>query len=89
MPFKGKWVTSNPMLTPPSPIFLGFRAGHRFFTDYFSRLRDIGVNHIGLNLKYATRPAHEIVQELGEHVVPHFPAHATAHLEEAQDAARS
>ncbi|PPA77131.1 LLM class flavin-dependent oxidoreductase [Achromobacter spanius] len=73
---------------PPSPIFLGFRAGHRFFTDYFSRLRDIGVNHIGLNLKYATRPAHEIVQELGEHVVPHFPAHATTHLEEAQDATR-
>lgn len=73
---------------PPTPIFLGFRAGHRFITDYLGSLRDIGVNHVGLNLKYATRPAHEIVQELGEYVVPHFPAHDTTHLTEAQDVAR-
>ena len=59
---------------PPTPIFLGFRAGHRYITDYLGKLRDIGVNHVGLNLKYATRPAHEIVQELGEYVVPHFPS---------------
>lgn len=71
---------------PPTPIFLGFRAGHRFITDYLGKLRDIGVNHVGLNLKYATRPAHEIVQELGEYVVPHFPAQD---LTEAQDVARA
>lgn len=74
---------------PPTPIFLGFRAGHRYITDYLGTLRDIGVNHVGLNLKYATRPAHEIVQELGEFVVPHFPAHDSNHLMEAQDVARA
>lgn len=59
----------------PTPIFMGYRAGHRFITDYLGGLRDIGVNHVGLNLKHTTRPAHEVAQELGEDVVPHFAAH--------------
>jgi len=58
----------------PSPIFLGLRTGHRFLIDYLEQLRDIGVNHVALNLKYGTRPAHEVVQELGEFVTPHFSA---------------
>lgn len=58
----------------PSPIHLGLRAGRRHLIDYLSSLRRIGVNHVGLNLKYATRPAHDIVAELGDHVLPHFPA---------------
>lgn len=59
----------------PSPIFLGLRTGHRFLTDYLVQLKSIGVNHVGLNLKYGRRPAHEVVQELGEYVTPHFSAH--------------
>ncbi len=50
----------------PTPIHLDFRAGHRFVTDYFGALAKIGVNHVGINLKYGTRPAHEVVQELGK-----------------------
>lgn len=63
---------------PPSAMHLGFRAGHRFFIQYLNALKDIGVNHGGLNLKYGRRPAHEVVQELGEYVVPNFPAHDAA-----------
>jgi luciferase-type oxidoreductase len=59
----------------PTPIHLGFCAGHRFMTDYFGSLEKIGVNHVGINLKYGRRPAHEVVQELGENVVPHFSSH--------------
>lgn len=59
---------------PPTPIHLGFRAGHRFLIQYLGMLRTVGVNHVGLNLKYGSRPAHEVVQELGEFVVPQFPA---------------
>ncbi len=59
----------------PSPIFLGFKAGRNFVIEYFAALQQIGVNHVGLNLKYATRPAHEIVEELAEFVIPHFSAH--------------
>lgn len=62
---------------PPSAIFLGFRSGHRFLVEYLRALRDNGVNHVALNLKFGSRPAADVVQELGEHVVPHFPAHAT------------
>lgn len=60
---------------PATPIHLGLRTGHRFLIDYLSDLQKIGVNHVGLNLKYGKRPAHEVVQELGEFVVPHFAAH--------------
>jgi luciferase-type oxidoreductase len=59
----------------PTPIPLGFRAGHRFVTDHFGSLEKIGVNHVGINLKYGRRPAHEVVQDLAENVVPHFPSH--------------
>ncbi|MGE7990015.1 LLM class oxidoreductase [Pseudomonas sp. NPDC089554] len=60
---------------PPTPIQLGFRAGHKFLREYLEMLESIGVNHVGLNLKYARRPAHEVVQEIGEFVVPRFAAH--------------
>ena len=63
---------------PPSPMHLGFRAGRNFVIQYLHSLKAIGVNHVGLNLKYSRRPAHEVVQELGEFVVPAFPAHAVA-----------
>ena len=58
----------------PSPIFLGLRTGHRALIDYLGKLKQIGVNHVGLNLKYGKRPADEVVQELGEFVAPHFPS---------------
>lgn len=58
----------------PSPIFLGLRTGHLFLVEYLEQLRAIGVNHVGLNLKYGKRPAHEVVQELGEFVTPRFAA---------------
>ncbi|WP_232778992.1 LLM class oxidoreductase [Halomonas sp. Choline-3u-9] len=60
---------------PPTPIHLGLRAGYRSLIDYLNALQEIGVNHVALNLKYGKRPAHEVVQEIGEFVVPHFSAH--------------
>ncbi|EGL16674.1 MULTISPECIES: LLM class oxidoreductase [Paenibacillus] len=58
----------------PSPIHLGFRTGHQFLIDYLNALKEIGVNHLGFNLKYGQRPVEEVIQELGEEVVPFFPA---------------
>ncbi|WP_386083544.1 LLM class oxidoreductase [Vreelandella sp. F11] len=60
---------------PPTPIHLGLRTGYRSLIDYLNALQEIGVNHVALNLKYGKRPAHEVVQEIGEFVVPHFSAH--------------
>ena len=34
------------------------------------RKRVVGVNHVILNLKYGTRPAHEVLEEIGTEVLP-------------------
>ncbi|GAA2966028.1 LLM class oxidoreductase [Actinokineospora diospyrosa] len=57
----------------PKPIHLGFRSGWRHLLDHLGQLRDIGVNHVALNLKYGRRPAPEVLQEIAENVLPHFP----------------
>lgn len=53
----------------------GFRLGRNRLVEYMEELRGIGVNHLFLNLKFSRRPASEIIEELGEEVIPHFPAH--------------
>lgn len=35
-----------------------------------------GVNHAALGIQFSRRPAAEVVQELAEEVLPHFPSHA-------------
>ncbi|MFC3882339.1 LLM class oxidoreductase [Bacillus songklensis] len=56
------------------PIHLGFRIGRNFLIEFLEALRDAGVNHIIINLKYGKRPVDEVIEELGEEVLPHFPA---------------
>jgi len=58
----------------PIPIHLGFRIGRNFLIEFLEALKDIGVNHIIMNLKYGQRPVEEVMEELGEYVLPHFPA---------------
>ena len=57
----------------PKPIQGGFRSGYRFLIDYLHAYEDAGVNHVMFGMKYGTRPAAEVIQELGEYVLPHFP----------------
>ena len=59
--------------TPPRPIHLGYRLGRDALIDLLGALRDIGVNHVILNLKYGRRPAGEVVDQLAREVVPAFP----------------
>lgn len=61
--------------TPPSPIFLGFRFGRNRLIDHLNGLQDLGVHHVMINLRHSTRPAGEVIEELGAEVLPHFPAH--------------
>ncbi|RHW41983.1 LLM class oxidoreductase [Neobacillus notoginsengisoli] len=58
----------------PTPIHLGLRTGHKFLTYFLQTLKEIGVNHVAFNLKYGKRPVEEVIQELGEYVLPDFPA---------------
>jgi luciferase-type oxidoreductase len=58
----------------PIPIHLGFRTGRNFVIEFLEALQDAGVNHVIINLKYGQRPVEEVIEELGEYVLPHFPA---------------
>lgn len=62
-------LAADPHL-PPTPIHLGFRAGWHFLQRFLESLRGAGVNHVILNLKYGTRPALEVLEEIGTKVVP-------------------
>lgn len=65
----------NPDEKPTYTAF-GFRSGSKFLKEYLFTLQHIGVNHVMINLKAAKRPVEEIIQELGETVLPDFPPHS-------------
>lgn len=62
--------------TPPSPIFLGFRFGRNRLIEHLNGLKDLGVHHVMFNLRHSTRPAGDVIEELGAEVLPHFPPHS-------------
>ena len=57
---------------PPSPIHLGIRTGSNYLIKYLKLLETHQVNHVILNLKYSSRPAEIVVEELGNKILPHF-----------------
>ncbi|MER5493425.1 LLM class oxidoreductase [Streptomyces sp. NPDC002490] len=65
---------------PPTPLRGGFvlRTGSEGLLDLLGRWRDAGVNHGALGVQHGRRPAAEVVAQLAEEVVPHFPALAAA-----------
>jgi luciferase-type oxidoreductase len=72
----------------PIPIHLGFRLGRTELIELLKQLESFGVNHVILNLKYGTRPAGEVLEELGSEVVPLFPRQETALSAEASTGTR-
>lgn len=59
----------------PKPMHLGYRLGRNALMNLLQLHDAIGVNHIMLNLKYGRRDAGDVIAELAEHVLPHFPYH--------------
>jgi len=57
----------------PIPIHLGYRCGRKFLLKHLTQLQEIGVNHVTFNVKLSSRPAEEVVEELGDYILPHFP----------------
>ncbi|MCI4671444.1 MAG: LLM class oxidoreductase [Bacteroidia bacterium] len=56
----------------PIPIHLGFRIGSKYLIEYLEVLREMGVNHVGLNLRFNARDIDSTLQELAEKVLPIF-----------------
>lgn len=56
----------------PVPIHLGYQLGRKALLEILLNLRNIGVNHIVFNLKYGSRPAFEVLEEIGEFILPSF-----------------
>jgi luciferase-type oxidoreductase len=57
----------------PTQIHNGYRLGRKRLIELFEALQHIGVNHCFMNVKFARRPAPEIVEELAAEVLPLFP----------------
>lgn len=55
-----------------TPIHLGFKSGTEYLVAHLKLLESYGVNHVILNLKYGSRPADEMIEEIGENVLPYF-----------------
>ena len=58
--------------TKPTPIHLGFKSGTDYLNAHLKLLESYGVNHVILNLKYGSRPAEEMIEEIGRKIIPHF-----------------
>ncbi len=69
-------LTNDPDAVP-LPIHLGFRLGKNRLIEFLQALQEIGVNHVALNLKYGNRLAAEVLEEIGQDVLPMFAAHST------------
>lgn len=56
----------------PTPMHLGFRSTTKYLIEYLKILENQGVNHVILNLKYSSKPAKEVIEQLGSDVIHHF-----------------
>ncbi len=63
---------------PPEPIHLGFRGGRNVLARFLEALRTAGVHHVILNLKYGSRTAGEVLEEIGQEIVPRLEGVGTA-----------
>ena len=59
---------------PSSPIHLGLRGGRKVVLQFLESLQTVGVHHVILNLKYGRRSAAEVLDEIGEEILPQLSA---------------
>jgi luciferase-type oxidoreductase len=70
---------------PDMPIRPGriLRGGRKALRDLWLRQQEQGVSHVALHFKPQRRPVADVIDELGEYLLPVFPAHAPVHVMEA------
>lgn len=65
-------ITDDPT-AKPQPIHLGMRLGREPLLELLKRWEQIGVDQLFINFKQSTRPVADVLHELEEHILPHFP----------------
>lgn len=73
---------------PPEPIHLGFRGGRKAVFRFLDGLRTVGVHHVIFNFKYGARSAADVLEEIGQEILPQLEATRPAAMAES-DAAMS
>ena len=56
----------------PQAIPLGYKIGINYLIDYFQQLREIGVNHVALNLRFNSNPIDRTLEQISNKILPHF-----------------
>lgn len=59
----------------PTQIPLGFCLGGNHLLELLYKFQSIGVKQLVFVSCFAKRPIEEILQEIGEEILPHFPKH--------------
>ena len=57
---------------PPSPIHLGFRSGTDHLRRYLTQIRDLGINHAALNLRFNGADIEDTMRRLADEILPEF-----------------
>ena len=58
--------------TPPRTIHLGFRSGTGFLRQYLNEIRDLGINHVALNLRFNGADIEDTMHRLASDLLPDF-----------------
>ncbi|MFZ3593065.1 TIGR03571 family LLM class oxidoreductase [Streptomyces sp. BH104] len=59
---------------PATSIRLGLRTGREALVEQLRAMGDLGVSHVSFNLRPSDRPIDEVLKELADTVLPHFPS---------------
>ncbi|MGW2343276.1 TIGR03571 family LLM class oxidoreductase [Streptomyces sp. NPDC001661] len=59
---------------PATAIRLGLRTGRAALVEHVRAMGELGVSHVSFNLRPSDRPIDEVLKELADTVLPHFPS---------------
>ncbi|MFK7806023.1 MAG: LLM class oxidoreductase [Anaerolineae bacterium] len=56
----------------PEPIHLGFRSGKNSLLAYLKTLEEVGINHVGINLRFNQADIETTMKRLADEILPEF-----------------
>jgi len=53
-------------------IHLGFKIGSNYLVDYLNQLKEIGVNHVAINLRFNSHTIEHTLEDISKKIMPRF-----------------